>query len=297
MSGQHNYSDPYARDQHYGHAQSTPFQDSRSAVGQSPQAPSFLAPNQSSEKILDGDSFGEPVQRAHPGRQGLQSTTKSWAEMGPPPRSTGILRMWRKDERGPQWFRGGGLRSGFRLFFCCLIIALITIVSVVLAIALYVRPPNVTLDSVTLGSNPVSLTSTGLNVTFDLGISVSNPNWFNVDFKEIKATAKYPGYSSIPFGGGILYNANFRGYSDSTFQFPLTLNYTTAADPNRVILNDLISKCGVSGGEKQDITIDYDLDLKLRVVGITVDPRISSSASFLCPISASDIQSIIGSSN
>ena len=40
------------------------------------------------------------TQRERPGRSGL-------AAPGPPPRSTGILRMWRKDERGRQWTRVG----------------------------------------------------------------------------------------------------------------------------------------------------------------------------------------------
>lgn len=91
-------------------------------------------------------------------------------------------------------------------------------------------------------------------------------------------------------------------------------SYTTALDPNHVILNDLISehrfveclltsgKCGVEGGTKSDITIDYDLFVRLQVssslsgcvsyqvLGITVHPTIRSSASFPCPISASDLQ-------
>ena len=54
-------------------------------------------------------------------------------------------------------------------------------------------------------------------------------------------------------------------------------------------MRDLYSKCG-GDGSTEDITIDYDLYLKLKVVGITVDPTISSSASFDCPISASDIE-------
>lgn len=43
--------------------------------------------------------------RPVPGRSGLQQPTSSFAAMGPPPRSTGVLRMWRKDERGKQWTR------------------------------------------------------------------------------------------------------------------------------------------------------------------------------------------------
>jgi hypothetical protein len=45
------------------------------------------------------------TERVQKGRQGLQAPPMTWAEMGPPPRSTGILRMWRKDERGKQWSR------------------------------------------------------------------------------------------------------------------------------------------------------------------------------------------------
>ena len=51
---------------------------------------------------------------------------------------------------------------------------------------------------------------------------MANPNWFNVDFKEISATVHYPGYSNVSLGGGTQYNLDFKGYTDSTFQFPFT---------------------------------------------------------------------------
>lgn len=81
---------------------------------------------------------------------------------------------------------------------------------------------------------------------------MTNPNWFNVNFKEISAVAKYPvGSYQSNFGGGTLYNVDFKGYTQSTFDFPLTLkyvamvepwltgSYTLADDPNKTILNDL----------------------------------------------------------
>lgn len=46
-------------------------------------------------------------------------------------------------------------------------------------------------------------------------------------------------------------------------------------------------KCGVVPA--QNIKIDYDLTLRLKIAGIVISPKISSSASFQCPISASDI--------
>ncbi|WWC95829.1 hypothetical protein V866_002696 [Kwoniella sp. B9012] len=242
--------------------------------GEEPRYPSYPAdpssgdyqPNSSTEKMNDEGQYQENTQRAQPGRSGLRRPPVSIAEMGPPPRSTGILRMWRKDERGKQWSRGGGVRMSLRLCCCCFTIGIILV---------YIRPPSFALNSVNIGSSPVSLTTNGLTVSFDLSISVANPNWFNADFKEITATAQYPGNNTNTFGGGTLYNLNF--------------------DPNQVILKDLISKCGISGGTKQDITVDYDLYLKLKILGVTVSPTISNSASFECPITASDIQSIIGS--
>ena len=59
----------------------------------------------STEKMKEEGVYGHSTERAQPGRSGLREPTQSFAEMGPPPRSTGILRMWRKDERGKQWFR------------------------------------------------------------------------------------------------------------------------------------------------------------------------------------------------
>jgi hypothetical protein len=51
--------------------------------------------------------------------------------------------------------------------------------------------------------------------------SVSNPNWFNVDFSKITAKASYPGVNG-DLGGGTLYNVNFKGHTASTFDFPFT---------------------------------------------------------------------------
>ncbi|ORY34783.1 hypothetical protein BCR39DRAFT_514697 [Naematelia encephala] len=308
---ENRYDDPYDRPIAYpppeqyqqpAYAQDDPNAYHDGAYGEAPRYPSYPADPSagdyeaypSTEKINDG-GYAENTAREQPGRSGVRGQTKSFASLGPPPRSTGILRMWRKDERGEQWFRGGGLRATLRIFGCCLTITIIMLVSIVLAIALYVRPPNVTLQSVNLGNSPVTLTTDGLTVSFNVTISAANPNWFSVDFNEIKATAFYPGNNTNSFGGGTLYNVDFQGYNQYTFDFPFTLNYTTAADPNRVVLNDLISKCGILSGVKSDITVDYDLLLKLKVLGVSISPTVSGSASFECPITESDLEGIIGS--
>jgi hypothetical protein len=61
----------------------------------------------STDKInVNEEAYAPPVvERERKGRQNIGGgAEKSWAN-GPPPRSTGILRMWRKDERGKQWTR------------------------------------------------------------------------------------------------------------------------------------------------------------------------------------------------
>ncbi|WWD20304.1 hypothetical protein CI109_104780 [Kwoniella shandongensis] len=256
----HNYEDPYndpynnRQSQYHSGAyndQPPPFQQTNpndayayshdsNPYGEEPRYPSYPTDpsggeyynNMSTEKMVDETRVEESTERAQPGRQGLRQPPRSIAEMGPPPRSTGILRMWRKDERGKQWSR-------------------------------YVRPPSIALNSVNLGSQPVSLTSTGMTVSFDLSI-------------------RYPGNNTNKFGGGTLYNVDFKGYTASTFDFPFTLN------------TDVVEKCGITGGSVQDITVDYDLRLKLKVLGLTISPTISNSASFECPITSKDIESIIG---
>lgn len=92
------YDDPY---------RAAPGQGQQEQTGQptwqhdAPYEDHAYTSNQSTEKMVD-----EPgnTERLRKGRQNIPAP-QTWAEMGPPPRSTGILRMWRKDERGKQWSR------------------------------------------------------------------------------------------------------------------------------------------------------------------------------------------------
>jgi hypothetical protein len=167
-------------------AYNDPYRNSRAEVPYEDHNPGYQT-TASTEKMVDrpshapgnemgmGDAaYGNEemagTERAQKGRQGLQAPPMTWAEMGPPPRSTGILRMWRKDERGKQWSRvflvlfsklperaawignasasrckrkesklirkGGGLRSSLRLCCCCVTLTVIILLSVVLTLAL-----------------------------------------------------------------------------------------------------------------------------------------------------------------
>lgn len=111
------------------------------------------------------------------------------------------------------------------------------------------------------------------------------------------------------FGGGSLNDIKFGGNSATNFSFPFQVNYSTDLDPQSIVLASLLGelkqlsdwasrsdplvrvfaeKCGTT--PPGDITINYDLTLKLHLVAFDVSPTISSSASLQCPVSAADIR-------
>lgn len=65
----------------------------------------------------------------------------------------------------------------------------------------------------------------------------------------------------------------------SHFQY----SYTKSIDPNSAILLDIATKCGFVGDAgAQDINVNYDLTLSLKIAGITISPTFRSSTSFAC---------------
>lgn len=96
------YDDPYNRsNQYYPSPANEAYNYADPAYHE--QHDNALQYNASTEKVLD--EYPINTERERKGRAGLRPGT-SWGA-GPPPRSTGILRMWRKDERGKQWSRVG----------------------------------------------------------------------------------------------------------------------------------------------------------------------------------------------
>lgn len=108
--------------------------------------------------------------------------------------------------------------------------------------------------------------------------SVSNPNYFSVNFKKIKVDVRpyfpytmsfclltfeqltYP-VDNLGVGGGEKDNIDFQAHTQTTFTFPFTLTYKESDDPNRVVLSDLLNKCGVTGA-KQNLNIKYKITVR-----------------------------------
>jgi hypothetical protein len=53
------------------------------------------------------------------------------------------------------------------------------------------------------------------------------------------------------------------------------------------MLSDIVTKCGLTGGSKEDLYINYDLIPTVRIAGIAISPVIHQSSHFPCPIGVS----------
>jgi len=235
----------------------------------------FVPPSENppiSEKHTSGPSRAIPSTRA------------------PRDKSSGAVHSWRQSEHGNLWNKGSRARCCGR-FFCCTLMTLIVLIASILAtLALWIGPPNVTFNGVNFSdpSNKVSMANGGFVIPLTLNISVDNPNYFSATFNNISAVATYPG-TSVSVGGGHMANVKFPSHTTAYIQFPFSVQYQVSNDPGLTILKDLATKCGATS----DITVNYDLTLKIRIIAL-ISPSFSSSASFPCPLTPAEIQSIGG---
>jgi hypothetical protein len=71
---------------------------------------------------------------------------------------------------------------------------------------------------------------------------------------------------------------------NTTIDFPFSVNYNKDIDPGFAILFDIAQKCGLTGGEKQKLEIDYKLTLTIKILLVTINPSFNRKAMIDCPI-------------
>ncbi|KAF9564387.1 hypothetical protein CPC08DRAFT_815997 [Agrocybe pediades] len=212
-------------------------------------------------------------------------------------KSAKTLKEYRYDHQGNLWTKGGRGRCAGRVCCCTLMTAVVLIVGIILSLALWIRPPSIQIGQVQtmiVNGNAIQQTGDGIQINLGVDISVSNPNYFSVDFKKIEAEIFYP-INETNVGGGSANNIIFKSNTQTNFTFPFQLNYKTSADPNGKIILDLANKCGVTTqGQKTNINVDYKITLGIRFALITISPVISNQFNFPCPLQASDISKFLG---
>ncbi|KAI9489959.1 hypothetical protein BDB00DRAFT_769637 [Zychaea mexicana] len=138
-----------------------------------------------------------------------------------------------------------------------------------------------------LESEPLaSMSGSTVNMNFTLDISVDNPNGISLTFEKIVAEAFYPDHHDVSIGGGELDNVKIDKNAMTNISFPFNIQVDAADDSSKAIVADLLTKCGLMGGQTAQLTIDYEVTPTIRVAGIPISPKISNSANFDCPASS-----------
>ncbi|CAO3563145.1 unnamed protein product [Mortierella alpina] len=171
----------------------------------------------------------------------------------------------------------------------CLLLLLIIVVLVIVVFTVFKLP---TVDYTGLEGDPVFTLMQG-NTTFGVdlvaNIQVQNPNPIGFNFESVIATAYYPAYEPS-IGGGNVSHVNFPSKSTRTIRFPIKATYDRRQDPGFKVVQDLLTKCGITGGNGGQITIDYDLKVTINIIGIKFSPAIKNQkTSFDCPANIGDI--------
>ncbi|KAI8983483.1 hypothetical protein BDB01DRAFT_790966 [Pilobolus umbonatus] len=177
------------------------------------------------------------------------------------------------------------------------IVGSIIIVVIVLGIiaATFKMP---TIDMAGITSNPnngsqISFNLEGFSINFGLIVAVNNPNIVDIRLSEMNAIAYYPDQDgsgrSNEVGTGYLDKQFIPRKTDFKFTFPFSLHYNPNLNRDQSVLNDIAERCGLTGLEKQDITISYSITFKATVLFISIRPTISSSTTIACPLDVSHI--------
>ncbi|KAJ8657179.1 hypothetical protein O0I10_006995 [Lichtheimia ornata] len=175
----------------------------------------------------------------------------------------------------PRWLR----------YICCVIFLLVIALAIVIGVlAATFKVPDVSMNGLE-GEPQVSMTGETVNMNFTLAISVDNPNVEGITFEKIEAKAYYPNHHDTQIGGGELDNVHINKQAVTNISFPFNLKVDAADDSSKAIMSDLLSKCGMTGGEAQQITIDYDVIPTVKFGVIPISFTISNHANFDCPVS------------
>ncbi|KAI1311574.1 hypothetical protein EDD11_003426 [Mortierella claussenii] len=181
-----------------------------------------------------------------------------------------------------------------RVTCCCCLFLLLIIIALVIVVFVVFKLP--TVNYLGMQSDPqfaFNQGNTTLQVQLVANIEVKNPNPIGFKFESIVATAYYPNYAPS-IGGGNLTNVDFPSKSTKTIAFPILAAYSRSQDTGYTVVKDILTRCGELGAAKTQLTINYDLKLTIRIIGIAISPTIKNqNVHFDCPADIGSIGSNI----
>ncbi|KAI9495465.1 hypothetical protein BDB00DRAFT_745730, partial [Zychaea mexicana] len=129
----------------------------------------------------------------------------------------------------------------------------------------------------------IKTSTNAFDINIGLNIGVVNPNMASVTFEKIMATAYYPTAPTKSIGGGELSNLAINSHATTNFTFPFKVKFDTSKDEEQKMLLDISQKCGLTGGEKKDLVVNYSLTPTVRIIGFPISAVIRNSVRLPCP--------------
>lgn len=194
-------------------------------------------------------------------------------------------------QRQPLWAKL--LRIAAFIFFFGLVVAL----SVVMLIVIFLRPPNIGLQSLDLpnSASQIQIQDQAFSVNASLTAVISNPNYISAQIKNLTAVPYDPNVRSTPLGICNVPHKTIEARKNTTLNIPCNLSYNVQEDSNLSVIKDIVNRCGlVQGSSKQDLQILFDTHVTIQFLAFHIPISISPTISTECPVTRKEIKQALG---
>lgn len=209
--------------------------------------------------------------------------------------------IWTPDDKHVFFKRSVPARA-CRSIFCIVIWALIIIVSVVLLVVTYAKPPNVAVMSISVpDASDFSVSGTSFKANGSVNFAISNPNSFSATIQHLQAHLYDANIGkSVSVGNGSLINQKIKAHDNTTVVFPFDVSLDLASDATELI-SDVAQQCGISDllnsistktkRQNNQLKVLLEIDAKISILSVGISIPISKNISIDCPTSA--LQSVL----
>ncbi|KAI0670415.1 hypothetical protein C8Q78DRAFT_1070019 [Trametes maxima] len=279
-----SYNDPYASGQYAQHQ----YQDA-------PFNPYEVQQQQQVHRSYEQGGYGDHSDeydasgRAKEGNAGLRSGYGHGEDAVPIPmgeKTSSNVRKWRYDHQGKMWAKGSRAACFGRFFCCTIMIFLFLLISIVLSLALWLRPPNVIVGQPTpdLSTFKIDTNTESISLGIPVNVSINNPNYFSVTISSLDAQVIYP-INNTQIGSGHQSKIVLKQHEQTNFTFPVTVAYNATTDPNSAVLLDLAKHCGLDTSvAASDVSLTVYVKVALKIFSIPISHTIMNKVSFACPL-------------
>ncbi|KAI0374856.1 hypothetical protein BV20DRAFT_961061 [Pilatotrama ljubarskyi] len=206
------------------------------------------------------------------------------------------VRRWRYDHQGEMWTKGSRASCIGRFFCCTVMIFVFLLISIVLSLALWLRPPNIIVGKPTPDFNTFKIDSDteSISLGMPVNVSINNPNYFPVVISSLDAKVMYP-INNTQIGSGYKGKIDLKQNEQTNFTFPVTIAYNATSDPSGAVVLDLAKRCGLDGSSGSQVSVTVYVDVGLKIFEIPISHTITENVDFSCPLQnvGSELQDLL----